>query len=241
MKEKLLEVVAEARAREDELAGAATDVPADPDGRWHAKDHLAHAAWWRDRDGRLITAVRTGAAPPPPLGSREAGAPQQGDGGQNAVIYGMYRHRSSTEIRAFAENAWDTFTEAVAACTEDDLKRPHPYVTADALWQTALGICYHTGEHLTYWWQEAGDSAKVDAAQRWLRDIYVAVAPDAKGRANADYNLACYYVRSGRVDEALAALRRSLTASADLKAWARQDSDLDPIREEPELKELLAT
>ena len=81
MKEKLLEVIASARAREQELADAATDEPTDPDGRWHAKDQLAHAAWWRERDGRLIKAVRTGASPPPAAGSREG----QEEGRQNAL------------------------------------------------------------------------------------------------------------------------------------------------------------
>lgn len=236
MKDRLLEVVAAATAREQELVSVATDVPADPDGRWHAKDHLAHAAWWRERDGQLIDAVRTGTAPPPAVGSREGKEEDR----QNATIYATYRERPLAEIREFARSAWDSFTATVEACSDEDLSRPHPYAANEVLWQTALGICYHTGEHLTYWYQDSSDEALADATQRWLRDIYVAVASDAKSRANASYNLACYYARGGRTDEALPLLREGLAGNEQLREWARQDSDLDAIRHDPNVEELLA-
>ena len=44
MKPKVLAVTAQARAKDAELEGLCVDVPADADGRWNAKDHLAHAA-----------------------------------------------------------------------------------------------------------------------------------------------------------------------------------------------------
>jgi hypothetical protein len=237
LKEKLLSAVSAARAREQELVNAAADVVSDPDGRWNAKDHLAHMAWWRQRDGQLIDAVRTGSAPPPAAGSREG----QEEGRQNAVIHRTYRDHPLQEIRDFASSTWEKFGKAVEACSEEDLSRPHPYAADEVLWQTVLGICYHTGEHLTYWYQDGGDEARVEAAQRWLRDIYRAVAPDARHRAYASYNLACFYARRGRVDGALPLLRESLGEWGELATWARQDSDLDPIRENPELRELLAT
>lgn len=237
MKEKLLRVVAEARNREQELVDAAEDLPADPSGRWHAKDHLAHVAWWRERDGRLIEAVRTGSTPPPAVGSREG----KDDNRQNDVIYAIYRDQPLADIRDHATSAWETYSAAVAACSKEDLTRRHPYVADDVLWQTALGIPYHTGEHLTYLYQDSGDEARVEATQRWLRDIYVAVAPDAKHRAGATYNLACYYARNGRAAEALPLLRESFEGNPRLREWAKQDTDLDPIRDDPAVKELLAT
>ena len=232
MKEKLLRIIADARAREEELVGAATDEPADPQGRWHAKDHLAHVAWWRERDGRLVDAVSTGAAPPPPVGSREKGAPQDPETTQNEVIYRTSRDRPLPEIRDYAGSAWDTFAAAVEACSEEDFMSAHPYAANEALWQTVLGIPYHTGEHLTYWYEGSGDQARVEATQRWLRDIYVAVAPDRRSRANANYNLACYYAKQGRAEEALPLLRQAFEDNEQLREWAGQDSDLDRIREE---------
>lgn len=235
-------MVAEARRKERELDAACADVPVDSGGRWRAKDHLAHVAWWRERDGRLISAVRTGAAPPPAVGSREVGEDRQEEAGrQNGLIYERYRDRTASEIREFAGTSWDAFAAAIEACSEEDLSRPHPYAAGEVLWQTIVGICYHTGEHLTYWYEEHGDDSRLEATHSWLRDIYVTVAPDARHRANANYNLACFYARNGRADAALPLLRDSLSESTELAAWAKKDSDLDRIRDNPEVKELLAS
>ena len=224
------------RAREGELVALVVDEPADPDGRWHAKDHLAHSAWWRERDGALIEAVRTGSTPPPPVGSQEGQPEDQ----QNEMIYELTRDSPLAEIRERAHLAWESFTAAVAGCSEEDLLKPHPYATKDVLWQTALGICYHTGEHLTYWYTELRDEPHADSAQRWLRDIYRAVAPDPAQRGGASYNLACYFARDGRADEAMPLLRESFEERPGLKEWAQKDTDLDPIRDDPTVKELLS-
>lgn len=236
MKEKLLEVIAAARAREQELANGATEAPADPDGRWHAKDHLAHAAWWRERDGRLIAAVRIGSTPPPPVGSRESDGEQK----QNELIYHEFRDRPLAEVRQFATSSWDGFRSAVEACSDEDLSRPHPYAANEMLWQTVLGIPYHTGEHLSYWYESSGDETHLESTQRWLRDIYAAVAPDAKSRATANYNLACYYAKRSRAEDALPLLREAFAGNEQLRQWGKSDSDLDSIREHPAIKELLA-
>lgn len=241
MKQKLLQVIADARVKERELVSAATDTPADADGSWHVKDHLAHAAWWRDRDGLLIEAVRTGSPPPPAVGSREEGTQEAEEDRQNAVIYEIFRDKPLAEIRDFASSSWDRFEDAVEACTEEDLSRSHPYAPNERIWQTVTGIPYHTGEHLTYVYQDSGDDSRLEATHRWLRDIYAAVAPDARHRANADYNLACFYAKRGRVEEALPLLRDSLEGNDQLREWAGKDSDLDAIRADLAVRELLAT
>ena len=79
MKEKLLRAIDEAREREAELEAFVVDEPANPDGRWNAKDHLAHTSWWRWRSARTLDATRTGGELPPPV--------PDDDGVQNAIIY----------------------------------------------------------------------------------------------------------------------------------------------------------
>jgi hypothetical protein len=53
------------------------------------------------------------------------------------------------------------------------------------------------------------------------------------------YNLACSESLSGHTAEAIDHLRRAAGASEKLRADARQDSDFDPIREEPSFKEVI--
>ena len=53
------------------------------------------------------------------------------------------------------------------------------------------------------------------------------------------YNLACSESLSGHTAEAIDHLRRAAGASEKLRADARQDSDFDPIRDDPSFKEVI--
>ena len=54
------------------------------------------------------------------------------------------------------------------------------------------------------------------------------------------YNLACCEALAGRSEDAMEHLRTAIEQSPRLRELAREDSDLDPIRDEPEFRELVA-
>jgi quercetin dioxygenase-like cupin family protein len=80
---------------------------------------------------------------------------------------------------------------------------------------------------------EAGDY--VGAADRARR--VVEAQPEAVG---AFFCLACCEAQAGRADDAAWHLRHALERSERLRGLARRNSDLDSIRERPEIAELLA-
>ena len=53
------------------------------------------------------------------------------------------------------------------------------------------------------------------------------------------FNLACCESMTGEKDQALEHLRRALELSDEFRAYAREDSDLDPIRDEPAFEEIV--
>jgi tetratricopeptide (TPR) repeat protein len=53
------------------------------------------------------------------------------------------------------------------------------------------------------------------------------------------YNLACCESLAGRTTDAVEHLRQAIGSKEDLRSLARDDSDLDPIRNEPGFKELI--
>jgi hypothetical protein len=53
------------------------------------------------------------------------------------------------------------------------------------------------------------------------------------------FNLACCEARCGRAQEALAHLRVAVEMSEEFRQAARDDSDLDPIRDEPAFQQLI--
>jgi hypothetical protein len=54
------------------------------------------------------------------------------------------------------------------------------------------------------------------------------------------YNVACCESLAGRTTDAVDYLRRAIDMSERLRALAKEDSDFDPIRDEPAFKELIA-
>ncbi len=54
------------------------------------------------------------------------------------------------------------------------------------------------------------------------------------------FNLACIYSMAGKPDEAVRCLEKSLPHGAAYQDWARRDSNLDPLRQLPRFKRLMA-
>ena len=99
----------------------------------------------------------------------------------------------------------------------------------------------------------AGKAYEPDGWELWapLRPLYeageYAEAAD-RGRkaleadppyANLLYNVACCESLAGQKDEALGHLRRAIEISERARDYAKDDSDFDPIRDEPAFKELV--
>ena len=79
---------------------------------------------------------------------------------------------------------------------------------------------------------EAGEYAEVADRGRELADAH----PQYAGLF---YNLACCESLAGRKTDAVDHLRRAIGMSVRFRAYAEDDSDFDPIRDEPAFKELI--
>jgi tetratricopeptide (TPR) repeat protein len=224
VKEKLLRAVDEGRGRESELEALVVDAPANPDGTWTAKDHLAHLSWWRWRSARTLEASRTGGEPPPAL--------PDNDDVQNAIIYGEVRDRPAAEVKADAAESWNALRKAIEESSEEDLGRQHPLQPGAQVWQAVPGSVGHAGVHVWSYLLDVGDQARAIDAANWSAEMEGRFFTSPEHLAESRYNLACMYARLGRADQALPLLRESFAGKPELLAWARKDRDLDPIREE---------
>ena len=232
MKEKLLRAVDDGRAHESELAALAVDVPANRDRSWNAKDHLAHVSWWRRRTVQTLDAVRTGGELPP--------AVPDDDNVQNAIIYAEIRDRSAADVKAEATGSWTALRKAIEESSEEDLTKQHPRQPQSQVWEAVPGAIGHAGTHVWSWYLDIGEEARAMAAARWSAEVEGRFFTRPEQLAVSRYNLACVYGRLGRAQDALPLLRESFAARPDLIALARKDTDLDRIREDPAVKDLLS-
>ena len=63
---------------------------------------------------------------------------------------------------------------------------------------------------------------------------------EASGYATPLYNLACCEALAGRTDDSIGHLRVAFERRPSLRNVAREDTDLDPLRDEPGFRELVA-
>jgi TolB-like protein/Flp pilus assembly protein TadD len=79
------------------------------------------------------------------------------------------------------------------------------------------------------------DMGEPEHSVRWLER---ALAVDAE-EPIIEYNAACVYVALGRFEDALKSLEIALRQGGLSRAWASNDPDLDPLRDNPRFQELL--
>jgi tetratricopeptide (TPR) repeat protein len=82
-------------------------------------------------------------------------------------------------------------------------------------------------------WEHSFAAAAPAARGDWAGAIETvsAALPEHEGNPSVHYNLACFLARDGRLDDALAELRRADAADPEQVAeWARADEDLAPLR-----------
>jgi tetratricopeptide (TPR) repeat protein len=233
LKQRLLATVAASREREHELVALCDDSPPAEPGLWTVKDHIAHLTAWRLYAAAVLDSVRNGTTAPPVGDS---------DDNENAQIYAATKDKSADDVKAEARSSFDALEAAIEACSEADFTKPHPRAPKAALWQVVPGNGHaHVGQHIMFWHLEQGNEEAAEAAQQWVYDIDAAEFPDPKSMAGSSYNLGCFYSRVGRTDEALRRLKHAFELDPSLKSVALTDSDLERMRNDPELVALIGS
>lgn len=235
MKKKLRDLINAGRDREgSDLVPHVDDAPPDEPGRWTAKDQLAHLTAWRQVAAMEFDAVRTGGLGP---------TVSDNDKIANAEIYERTHNQPASSIRDAGQSSWDSLAAALEACSEEDLAKPrlrHPEQDESLSQLIPNHAYFHLAEHLVYWHSDRGDEAAAEEAAKWGCEVATSTFPDDRGRGVAAYNLGCFYAARGRAEEAMPLLRKGIELRPDLREWAKQDTDLDPIRSTPALTSLLS-
>jgi tetratricopeptide (TPR) repeat protein len=233
LRQLLVEFIAAAREREHEFLALCDDSPPPEPGAWTVKDHLAHLTAWRINVAQLLDSARTGT---------EAPRMDEDVQASNARVYTANKDKTAEVVKSNARAAYTRLEAAIAACSDEDLLKPHPRPRSPgiALWQTVPGHVHHLAEHLMFWHLDQGNEEAAEAAQLWVHGLDRAQFLEPKAVAASTYDLGCFYVHIGREDEALFRFKLAFELDPSLKKLAQTDPGLERIRNHSELTALLA-
>jgi len=195
------------------------------------KDMLVHLAFWGDHFNRQLEAAREGKQVP------EAGEYYEilNDG---ILLRNM--DKSFDDARREEEAVFDKTIALLETESPDDLVdlNKYAYMNGRTLLDRALGTeYYHVTSHISDYYLKEG---QYDKAAR-LQEIYTEkLLAFPTWKANAYYNLACFYSLNGKKDKALCNLELAFKKRPDLKEWSKKDTDIDPIRNEVVYKSLVS-
>jgi Protein of unknown function (DUF1706) len=208
LRQVLLETIAAAREREHEFLALCDDSPPLEPGLWTVKDHLALTAW-RINVAQLLDAGRTGT---------EAPRMDEDVQASNARVYAAHKDETAEVVKSNARSAYDRLEAAVAACSDEDLLKPHPRPRSAgvALWQTVPGHVHHLAEHLMFWHLEQGNEEAAEAAQLWVHGLDRSQFPEPKSVA-ASYLQPRLLLRAHRTRG-----RSAASLQARVRSWIRR-------------------
>lgn len=201
---------------------------------WAPKEYIAHLAYWRECETERAETLARGETPPSFDDFLTMNTESFTDLAAHSWDQAIERSRQSTEkLIAAIERLPDSALVGPASIAE----RSGPVLLTASI----IGNGYqHPEQHLAEMSGERGDATGARTIQRRMLDAVVALEAGAEVTASARYNLACALVASAPRAEVLSLLRQSFVDNPRLIAWSRQDTDLDPLRDDPVFQAMVA-
>ncbi|HEY7340676.1 MAG TPA: hypothetical protein VH591_07335 [Ktedonobacterales bacterium] len=201
---------------------------------WAPKEIIVHNAYWREREIERAEALIRGEAQP---------------------SFAEYLRMNTESFADLVTHSWDQAITRSQRATEDLIaameRLPDSALVATAgtaggpeavlLLTSIISNGYqHPEEHLAEIAAARGDQERAATIQRRILDSVVALDAGAEVTATVRYNLACALAIHGPRAEVITLLRQSFVDSPRLIALSRQDTDLDPLRDDPDFQALTA-
>ncbi len=223
-------------AEEEAILLAATSrgaVAGDGPDRWAAPAAIAHNTEFKHQQVRRLQAVLSGT-PPPAFGDIDHASAQ---------VYQRYAGQPADAVAAASRRVTDELIGALPAIPDEDLTDPrrHSWLGGRQLWlQIIVRGFWHPTGHVGEYYLAHGQPERGIALHSRAVETAGRLGAPAPARGMACYGLACAQARSGRADDAVAAIRQAVSLNPELLASARRDPDLAALREAGRLATLLS-
>lgn len=229
-KQTLHAVIACGRRMGDELAGRLTESERAAVGtfeRWAPKDVFAHVAEWLARDVRRLS------IPEDPLPAYEDSTVEA----ENRAIFAQFAPENWDAVIAFFHQTYDETQKLVEGLSAVQIDRRREYADGSSreVWRTIAGhALMHAAPHFGLVYQRRGEPELATAVEETSAAELLPLDNSPQWIGTLKYNLACHFALNGRAKHAIELLRVALRHNSELVARSREDTDLDPIRSDPE-------
>ncbi len=196
---------------------------------WSAKDMFTHLTFW----GRHFNAQLEKSA-------KGEKVPVSGDYLDQVNDGVFYENMDKPFENAFQEyqQVFQEKLKRIEDFTEEELIDPKKFAWLEGqpMLNRILGnAVWHPQSHLADYYAKRG---QLEHATRLQEAITERLKEFTTWSATAVYNLACFYALHGMPEKSMPALKESFQGRPDLIEWSKQDTDLDALRDLPELKDL---
>jgi len=197
--------------------------------KWSAKDTLSHLVFWGDHFNSQTEKAKSGEK-----------VPMAGDyfDQVNDGVLIEHMEQSFSEALIELERSFENSIEILKSFSADELndKENFEHLNGRTLMDHALGtLGWHITHHISDFYIKNGRTEKAIVLQEKytikLRDF-------PTWEANAIYNLACFFAQIGNKEKAINNLKTAFIIRPDLIEWAKNDSDLEPLRKDLDFKAL---
>jgi hypothetical protein len=200
---------------------------------WSHKDTLAHIAAWNAHEVWQMHAASQGET-----------QPLSGDIDEiNAGIYAEHQMWNWEQVMQLLDDARRDLAAALVGLSDSDLTDPNRFAWTrrqSLLHRLAFTVYFHALSHIARLLWDSGEHAAGAQLAETISLNMASLDESDDWQGVQRYNLACFYALSGQRQAALDLVRQSLALRPAMAGWARQDTELASLWEDPAFVEMTA-
>ncbi len=200
--------------------------------QWNAKNLISHIAAGHAELVAAMQAMLRGEQPDETF--------NESDADRNRAVFEERQAWPWPKVSAAAEESFAGLLALLDTFSDTDLTAPDyfPKPLNRSLWRIFVDYGYwHPVGHYADYYLEHGDLARATALQQKIAKDTASLGND-EARGIADYNLACFYAKTGQKSQALELLPGALKLAPRLVEWSKEDKDLISLHNELEYQAL---
>ena len=192
--------------------------------KWQAKEYVIHSLAWCKIFNQALIDIQSGKEPHIESEYLE----------YNDQVYLETQNQTWQETLDEVEQVYKQITNLIENMSEEDVSGTdyHEIFRGQSVGSRIVGYYYsHLLYHIADYSYQNGGGEKAIELMLKMANRLEKFEESPRAKATSLYNVACFFTLMDQFEEALKYLELALPLAPDLKAWAREDTDLTKLHE----------